>query len=301
MEDASVAEELERELVGLANTGDTEKLSNLLLKGCEIGNPGLIRRCVEAGADVNIWDRGHSLLTVVCGLELGSRDKVEAEAQQGAKEAAHLENDLVETARFLIQSGARVSEQNPGGFPFVRTTPLIEASKFGRMALVKLLLEEGAAVNSVDQFGCTAFMAATEWGMAALMDLLIEHGADIYRVDRFGKTAMSIACGKARPDLVEYLYEREASFLSDDRTALMEACDCGSWDEAVEHSRLAVARFLIDHGVDVNHRGVWGFTALIHAAHSGRLALVELLLASGADVNAVSRQGTALSLSLQRG
>ena len=53
-----------------------------------------------------------------------------------------------------------------------------------------------------------------------------------------------------------------------------------------------LARLLLDHGADVQAHGGWkGWTPLHWAAYRGRDAVVELLLARGADPLAVDEEG----------
>jgi ankyrin repeat protein len=79
---------------------------------------------------------------------------------------------------------------------------------------------------------------------------------------------------------------------------------------AARKDELRVARFLLDHGADVNRQDGWGATALFAAAETGHKSMVELLLSYGADINArrsypntVGRQLplTALDCAVSRG
>lgn len=56
-------------------------------------------------------------------------------------------------------------------------------------------------------------------------------------------------------------------------------------ESAAGQGQLAVARFLLDHGADVNGLGGDKWTPLLHAASSGHKTMTELLLARGADAN----------------
>jgi len=44
--------------------------------------------------------------------------------------------------------------------------------------------------------------------------------------------------------------------------------------------------FLFEHGVDINEKGVYGYTPLISACRSENIALVKYLIEHGADINA---------------
>jgi len=59
-------------------------------------------------------------------------------------------------------------------------------------------------------------------------------------------------------------------------------------------------RYLLDEGADVNSRDELGDTALIEAAYSGNTEVVKELLLRGADINLISRQGTALDVADNR-
>jgi ankyrin repeat protein len=62
---------------------------------------------------------------------------------------------------------------------------------------------------------------------------------------------------------------------ADDETPLDLASGCGNFE---------VARFLIEHGADVNCRDKRGWTPLHTAARNGHLDIVRMLLDHGLDV-----------------
>ena len=61
------------------------------------------------------------------------------------------------------------------------------------VAVVELLIERGATLDSADNRGRTALMIAAERGDAAVVETLIMHGADRSLRDRSGKTAHDLA------------------------------------------------------------------------------------------------------------
>jgi hypothetical protein len=61
---------------------------------------------------------------------------------------------------------------------------------------------------------------------------------------------------------------------------------------AASRDQLRVARFLLDHGADVNRRSEYGVPPLFIAAEGGHKAMVELLLDHGADINAKRSKST---------
>jgi hypothetical protein len=68
---------------------------------------------------------------------------------------------------------------------------------------------------------------------------------------------------------------------------------------AAGEGRLDAVRYLLDQGADVKARDERGRTALTEAAFYGNGAVVKELILRGADVNAISNDGTALDAATQ--
>jgi ankyrin repeat protein len=156
-------------------------------------------------------------------------------------------------------------------------TLLQSAAQSGKLAVVKALLENGAAVDGLRQPGPTPLMFAADNGHKAVIDLLLSKGAKADAQSDNGVTALHLASRKG--------YE-------------------------------AVAKALLAAGAPVNAHGTKdvtsgrsmevGFnigsdrTPLHLAAIAGYPGMVELLLANGADANAEDGVGrTPLSYAVQ--
>jgi ankyrin repeat protein len=81
------------------------------------------------------------------------------------------------------------------------------ASISGHLAVVKLLLENGADVNamSIKPKDCTAAMGAAIEGHTEVLQTLISHGADLSIIPSDGMTALEGAMRKGRLDTVKLL------------------------------------------------------------------------------------------------
>ncbi|OMJ29272.1 Dilute domain-containing protein [Smittium culicis] len=72
-------------------------------------------------------------------------------------------------------------------------SPLITASCFGKLDVVKFLIENGANVNQTDEFGWSALMWATNNNDEDIVNYLIQNHASINPKSVRGHTAMNIA------------------------------------------------------------------------------------------------------------
>ena len=111
--------------------------------------------------------------------------------------------------------------------------------------------------------------------------LLISRGVDAFAKDKYGKTAPQLWASMQKPPA---LLLRLAGSLG-----VKPPSDI-FW--AVEHGRLPQVRKLLKAGADVNSRSPSGSggTLLHNAAFDGNLAMVKLLVAKGADLNALDRE-----------
>jgi ankyrin repeat protein len=200
-----------------------------------------------------------------------------------------VENNDLETTDLLIRSGANASAVNHAG-----AAPLLLAATNGNAAIIERLIQGGADPNAaLTKFGDTALMIASRTGKQDAVKVLLDHGAKVNATESWGGT-----------------------------TPLM-------W--AVSERHPAVVKMLIDHGADINAksnfvpsasgRGFEGttpvagkpsqpveefasglLTPLMFAAREDDLESARLLVAAGADVNAIGGDGKdALGLAIFSG
>jgi len=85
-----------------------------------------------------------------------------------------IENGDLETLKKLVSRGADVEAKNKYG-----ETPLILASEFGHLEIVKCLIEKcNANVESKDNHGNTPLILASGYGYLEIVKCLIENGAN---------------------------------------------------------------------------------------------------------------------------
>jgi ankyrin repeat protein len=200
------------------------------------------------------------------GADPNKRDDANATALMWA--AADLEK-----TKILLDRGADVNARSND----FRTSLTIAATRQGNVAVLKLLLDQGANPNPnalPATFSSPLVQAATA-ADPEMMQLLLDRGADVKMV---AQPALSMAIMGRCPKCVDLLIAK-----GPDRDAYT-----GALGETAVLGDAASIRVLLDHGADVNAFDPTGRTPLMYAAGSDRLPLdaVKLLIERGADVNA---------------
>jgi len=231
------------------------------------------------------------------------------------------ENGLLEAVDLLLESGADVNAVTPGQprgtvlskavqrrhVTVVRrlleagadprvTSPLCAAAWGGQLELVNLLLDAGAPANDE---ACAPLSAAARSGRLDIVTRLLDEGADPARAD----SALHNAAVRGASDVVSLLIERGMDVNAVDASS----GGMTSLHRAVLSQSLETVRMLLDAGADVDAKAEHGTTPLMIALPydrrdvlareeqrrwspdwtDPRLAMIELLLEAGADVNAV--------------
>ena len=234
----------------------------LLVKSREVA-----AKLIEAGADVNAVGE-YDCMPIDC-----------------AKTAA--------IAELLIEHGVRIEGR-----------ALLSAVHGNRTAVAQLLIERGAAVEQSGWSGKTPLFYACINGNLLLAELLIAKGADIHAKNRDGDAPIWLTAG----DLFHYQEILETDHVEVMRLLVKHGASLQVTSQRKEtllhqaamNGYLEVARYLIDSGLDVNARDESGCTPLHWAARilrggfnfcsdgSREIALVQLLIERGADVNVQS-------------
>ena len=188
----------------------------------------------------------------------------------GAHLAAYF--GLTEMMSTLIKKGYQLDCKDTNG-----RTPLSWATENGREAMVELLLERGADLESKDaEYGQTPLSWAAENGHEAVVKLLLERGADVDSKNEWGRTPLSWAAENGHEAVVELLLERGADLESKDQSFGQTPL---SW--AAENGHEGVVELLLERGAELESKSHSGRTPLSWAADNGREAVVKLLQSQG--------------------
>jgi ankyrin repeat protein len=127
-------------------------------------------------------------------------------------------NNKVDVIRVLLENGA-----DPNSVDDFGQTPLIELMLMENdgnvSAAIELLLEHGADINAKDDEDTTALMYACLSKNKNAVDVLLENRADIHLRDNTGKTALQIAQDKGNADIVEAI---EAAIVEEEHVPILK-------------------------------------------------------------------------------
>ena len=235
----------------------------------------------------------------------------------------------VEALRRLLAEGVAVDARDAGGFTALHyaMASFPHQKDKDHLAIVRLLVENGADVHAATANGQTPLFEAAAEGLFDVVVYLHEHGADVNATLETGANAL-FAIAEAlegRPRNVEVTVERDGRHVTlTEPDAIREALGHHPDDEY--NAYLNVVQFLVDQdidrnarlhetqqtslfsaasrgcdgmaaillgrdGLDLDARDRWGLTALHYASRHGHARIVERLLDAGADIQAADQYG----------
>jgi ankyrin repeat protein len=280
---------------------------------CENGSAPVVERLLKAGVSANTTGPLGETALHLCA-RTGKADAVRMLLTNGAR-VDTIENwrgqtplmwaaaeGNVDAMRMLIEAGADVNARSsiivwerqrseeprdkwlpPGGL-----TPLLFASRDGKVASARALLDAGADINLVDPDRHTPLILALTNGQFDVAGLLIERGADVNMEDKVGQTALYAAVnGHTVP-----ASNRPAPRETDDTLSSLDVIKMLLAKGAKVDAPLRAAlpyRTKLDRGGD----GVLGVgtTPLLRAGKAADVTVIKLLLEKGANAKAATRNG----------
>jgi len=200
-----------------------------------------------------------------------------------------VQQDDLGTVDLLVRAGANVSAANREG-----VVPLQLAALNGNAAIVERLINGGTNVNApLDSFGDTALMMAARAGKADAVKVLLDHGAQVDAKESWGDTtALMWAVSEGNRDVVKLLIDRGANVNA--RSKFVPSATGRGFEGATPIAAKP------NQSAEDNSSGL--LSPLMFAAREGDLESARMLVAAGADVNAVDGDGkNALGLAIFNG
>jgi cytohesin len=185
-------------------------------------------------------------------------------------------------------------------------TALHCAARKRNIKLIKLLVAGGADVNAKTTRGQTPLIEAAQWNSLDAMKELVAAGAQVNLPDKIGFTALMTTAAHAcqttpcNTEGIDFLLSSGADAkarTSNGQNVLSRLLQGSSTRDTADLSR--VIEKLIRAGADPNAKIDGTQPLLTRVAEEGKVQLVQKLISSGADINAVNYRGTALLQALR--
>ena len=261
------------------NVVDEETGWTLLHRAARIGCVVLVRFLISKGADVNAKTK-----TGETPLHFGVCE------------------NCFEIVRLLVSAGAVINVKDEDD-----VTPIDCANARGNMDIVKyfsqILIENtdydssftideqeiidnfcakyGSNVKTVSgKSGLTLLHRAARIGSVILVRFLISKGADVNAKTKTGETPLAFATVEGNVYVAQSLVVRGAN-----------VNEKGLLHSAARSGKIALVKFFVSKGHDVNAKDSFGNTPLHEAAFGGNVRIVKFLISKGADVNAKNVNG----------
>ena len=169
----------------------------------------------------------------------------------------------------LIDAGADIETLDEFG-----RSPLLKASSFGELAIVKMLVKAGAGVRVTDKDGATCLTLAAYFGFIETVRYLVGFPeVDVNHAEKEGYTALHFAGQENHPEVVEVLIDAGA-----DVEAIEDELGCSPLLTASMSGGLDAVKVLIRAGADVRVADNEGDACLILATYFGHIETVRYLL-----------------------
>jgi ankyrin repeat protein len=167
-----------------------------------------------------------------------------------------------------------------------------------RERVARMLREDdGVATARFDDggcSGCTLLHFAAGGDHAEIAAMLLEHGADVNATDSRGLTPLHVASTNQHPRTVEYLLGHGATpalSMRDTWGSTPLLLSVGHTFEREQSRSVELVRVLTRAGASVADRTPQGNTPLHIAAYKGFDAVIDALLAAGADRESLNEKG----------
>ena len=169
-------------------------------------------------------------------------------------------------------------------------TPLYVATMFNNTRFMKKLIDAGANINSKNNQKKTPLHYAAAYKKIETVRLLVSEGANLEAKDKNGYTPLHQAVFMRKGDSIEYLIENGADVNARTKNGVSILHTSVTYRSYIE-----LVRMLIEAGANVNYSIPGHEVFPLHFAMDAlEDKAFDLLIDSGADVNALGDQGNSI-------
>lgn len=171
---------------------------------------------------------------------------------------------------------------------------LFLATIFGRVEIIKILIEKGVEIDCRDENGSTPLLLSCELGHVNCARILLQNGASPNVCNDRGETCLHKSINESF-EIVSLLLEYNCNPNQFSGNGMSPLC------LAIQSKNIDIVRKLIENGADPNLSSVNG-PPLIYAVYIESVQIITMLCNAGAEVNFLLKDGvTPLFLAAERG
>jgi len=261
---------------GINSSLHFDEIKTLLSRAMKKKDKSMVSLLLEQGLDADLYSReiqslvwwtmhGNDETFVKLLLERGI-DPGETDGFQPMICSA-ARNGSVAVVQLLLDNGANLEATGMSGW-----TPLLYAAYYGHAAVVRQLLDKGADPNCQSSYWETPLMRAADAGHAIIARLLLDGGANLRTKDLSRQTALHHAAKSGHAECVAALLERRDVKIEarDDKDKTPLYC-------AAENGHEDVVKLLLEGGANPDVESSTGMTPLQLAISTGDRHVVEVL------------------------
>ncbi|MEC4896092.1 MAG: ankyrin repeat domain-containing protein [Oscillatoria sp. PMC 1051.18] len=276
-------------------------ISTPLMKAIAHGHTEIVRKLLAAGADLNLTPPFHPTPAIGIASAQGSPEIIQSLISAGVDVNTKIPEITLNSIEIKQQAASSLKAafeameafgqmmQSLEGFEENEELPnAIVAEIESELAQMRTISERQQQQDKLEPdraFDTFPAILAARCGHAAALAILLAAGADPHRKDGAGMSAFDWALRNEYPHVLAVLRQfgvTETRYTLEEKLLL-----------AAENGDLAMVRDCLDRGAEVNardtRRRTKGKTALILAAMTGHLPIVQVLLAAGADPQMTDR------------
>ena len=161
---------------------------------CRLNNIDMVALLLDHGADIHRWD---------------SNDRSPLMLAISGYETLVSEREQLDLVKLLLARGAKVNEVSP----VRRFTPLHTACSYERESIFRLLVEQGANVNAVTQFGYHVlhYLCGQIPINFSMVTFVVDHGVNLHARTLDGHSVFQLGVFSGDNKLIHYLATQGAN------------------------------------------------------------------------------------------